>query len=359
MPTPQLIVTNQARVRRRRWLRALYHDTRALLQEFRWPLLAFVLAVFFGGWLYGELMVFAGYERMPYFDLPYIMLALMILESPMDVPREWYLVIFWYILPPIGVYIIGRGAVDFVRLFFNRNERRNAWELAVASTYHQHIIVAGVGHVGMRVVRTLAQMGFEVIALDVSMSVEAGEELRGMDVPIVLGDARTTLAMRDAGLERARALVVCTSNDHINLEITMRARDLNPNIRIVTRMWDDRFAEQLKRFLNVEVMSASDLAAPAFAGSAVNIEVTQTLRVAGEEFSMIQIRVAEGSFMDGQTIAFLQEDEGVDIVLHGHNGQPAVVHPSGNQMVMAGDALVLFARHSKITEIVARNRPQS
>ena len=46
-------------------------------------------------------------------------------------------------------------------------------------------------------------------------------------------------------------LIVCTSNDHMKLEVTMRARELNPDLRIVVRVWDDQFAGQIRRFMNV------------------------------------------------------------------------------------------------------------
>jgi voltage-gated potassium channel len=358
LPYSQLLVDSK-KIRQSSWvryLRAAWHDTNALLKEFRRPLLAIILSIFVGGWVYGELMVIAGMERLPYYDLPYIMLALMVFETPMDVPREWFLVAFWYVQPMVGIYIIGRGAVDFIRLFFNRSERRNAWELAVASTYRNHIILIGVGHVGLRVARTLYQMGFDIVAIDTSVAPDVDEELNTMNIPVIVGDARHSLTLRDGGLAHARSMIICTSNDHINLEITMRARDINPDIHIVTRMWDNRFAAQLKRFMNVEVLSASDLAAPAFAGEAVGIEITQTVKVNGQDFSMIRLRVQSGSFMEGKTIEFLQEDEDIDIVLHGKNGDDPKVHPDGDIVVKAEDTLVLFARHDKITDIVARNQ---
>jgi Trk K+ transport system NAD-binding subunit len=207
------------------------------------------------------------------------------------------------------------------------------------------------------VARTLVQMGFEVVAVDDAIDADANHELGKFAIPMVVGDGRMVTTLNNAGIKYARAVIVCTSNDHLNLEITMRARDLAPDTRIVTRMWDARFSEQLKRFLNVEVMSASDLAAPAFAGAALNIEITQTLQIGGIDYSMIKLKVEAGSFMEDQTIADLQDDEHIDIVLYGSGDKEPVVHPHGGIRVHGGDTLVLFARHSKITEVVSRNRP--
>lgn len=339
-----------------RFLRAVYRDTRALFKEFQRPLLVFSLAVFGGGWLYHELMGVAGLEQPPLYDMPYIMLALMVFESILDLPTEWYLIIFWYLMPAVAVYIIGQGVADFVRLFFNRGERRDAWEAAVASTYRNHVIVMGAGHVGMRVTRVLVQMGFDVVVIDNGKTPEIEADLKALHIPAIFGDARQEATLETAGLAHADAFVVCTSDDMVNLEVIMTVRDINPKIRIVARMWDNRLTNQLENFMGVDaVLSSSDLSAPAFAGAAVGIEVAQTLRVDDKEYSMIRLKVEAGSFMDGQTVGDLQITQKMDIVLHGRNGG-VEVHPSGANVVSAGDTLVIFALHEKIIDIVARNR---
>ncbi len=356
-PKPQLLLPSGRRpiTRYMRTLRAIWRDTSALLKEFRVPILALLIATVGGGWLYGELYLIARGERISMLDLPYDMIQLMTLQGIPEEkpPPEPYLVIFWYGMPLIGLYVIGRGAVDFGRLFFDRSGRRNAWEEAVASTYRNHIIVIGIGHVGLRIVRQLVAMGFEVVCIDGALSAEKDDELSHLHVPLVIGDGRLPAMMEKAGIQHARSLVICTSDDHVNLEITMRARDLNPKVRIVVRMWDATFARQLNRFMGVEaVLSASDLAAPAFAGAAVGIEVTQTVKVHGVDYSMIRMTVEPGSFMDGDTIGSLQQRHKLDIVLHARAGE-AVVHPDGAIRVQTGDTLVLFAQHSRIIDLVA------
>lgn len=340
-----------------RTLRAVWHDSQALFTEFHRPLMVFLISVFVGGYIYMYLNNnFSDNAPLDFVDVPYIMVALMILEASIEIPEEFYLIIFWYLQPLLAVYIVGRGAADFVRLFFNRDQRRDAWEAAVAATYRKHVIVIGVGHVGMRVTRTLVQMGFDVVTIDLNVTKELDEDLREVGVPFVTGDARNIHILEQAGLKYANAVIIATSNDHINLEVTMRVRDMNPDVRIVARMWDNSLAQQIERFFDVEVLSASDLAAPAFAGAAVGAEITQNLHIAGMEYSMIRLVVRKSSFMDGLSVDVIEEDENVDIVLlHRANDGMPEVHPNGDIIVHDGDTIVLFAKHDKITDIVARN----
>jgi voltage-gated potassium channel len=339
-------------------MRAIWHDTEALLREFRLPLIAFLIAVFGGGWLYGEIYYLELGQRIAYVDLPWMMLALMVLEPVHDVPEQASLMIFWYLMPILAIYVIGQGAVDFGRLFFNRSNRRDAWEEAVASTYRNHVIIIGLGHVGERVMKTLVAMGFDVVAIERELPTDLDGTLNSLGVPCIIGDGRNRDTLENAGIRHAASLIVCTSSDHVNLESIMRARDMNPEIRIVARMYDPQFSNQLHRFMGVEAtLSSSDLSAPAFAGAAVGIEITQTLTIAGVEYSMIRLIVARDAILDGNTIDVLQDTYDMDIVLHGHADE-MTVHPEGNIQVSAGDTLVIFAEHNRVIDIVSRNRPQ-
>ncbi len=359
MPSTRLVLPGGRRRRTRLWrsIRAIWRDSSALWNEFRAPILALLLLVFGGGWLYGELMALAGYTRPPYVDLPYFILRMMVFEPPTnEPPPQIYLIIFWYLMPVLALFIVGRGATDFVRLFFDRSERRSAWEEAVASTYRNHVIVLGVGHVGLRVARTLVGMGFDVVGIDQKLKPEVDAELTGLGVPLIIMDGRNPQALEKAGLSNAQAVVACTSSDQINLEVIMRVRDMNPNVRIVARMWDETYTKQMKQFMGVAaVHSASELAAPSFAGAAVGIDLTQTLHINGIDYSMIRLQVEPGSFLDSGTVGQLQEANDMDIVLHGNTGS-VEVQPAESVQVHGGDTLVIFARHDRVIDIVERNR---
>lgn len=336
--------------------RATWRDTQALFREFRTPIVGFLLVTVLGGFVYGELYLMARGEIIALIDRPYIMLQLMVLESPHDVPPEWFLVAFWYAMPPIFIFLVGLGSADFMHLFFHRKGRRDAWGAAVASTLKNHVIVMGAGHVGLRVIRELVGLGYEVVAVDASPDAGVDDELERLHVPLVREDGRVATTLEKAGLVHAEAFVACTGVDHVNLEAILKARDLSPEIRIVARMWDRRFARQLQRFLNVDqVMSSSDLSAPAFAGAAVGIEITQGLMVNGEEYSMVRLTVGGRSSLAGRTVGQLQAEGSMDVVLH-QRGEQVGVQPSRDLAVEVGDTLVVFARHDRILEVVAANR---
>ena len=57
-------------------------------------------------------------------------------------------------------------------------------------------------------------------------------------LPITVGDPTMEEVLASAGIERASGILVCTHSDKDNLIATLTARQLNPAIRIVSRVED-------------------------------------------------------------------------------------------------------------------------
>jgi Trk K+ transport system NAD-binding subunit len=330
----------------------------ALAREFRVPLIGFAVATLIGGMVYGELHEFARgpAAAIPVFDRPYIMLQLMLLEAPEGVPSEWYLAVFWYLLPATFIVLVGLGAADFLDLFFNREDDRDRWSEALAMTYRHHAIVLGAGGVGLRVVRDLRDMGMDVVVVDHDPDPEAAEALSRLGTPLVQGDARLAGPLERAGLPGADVFVACTGDDRINLEAAMKVREINPAVRIVARVWDRGIGDQMERFgLADVVLSAADLSAPAFAGAALGMEITQTVEVAGQEYSTLRLTAATDSFLVREPVGRIEKDNSLEVVLVGHDGT-MTIDPEGDTQIEPGDDVVVFARHDRILDVVWRNR---
>lgn len=81
---------------------------------------------------------------------------------------------------------------------------------------------------------------------------------------------------RAAGLESAEALALMHADDVGNLHAALCAKEVNPRIRLVIRMFNPGLAESVRHLLdNCAVLSDSAMAAPAFVAAALG-EVTPT-----------------------------------------------------------------------------------
>ncbi|AFZ51076.1 potassium channel family protein [Dactylococcopsis salina] len=133
------------------------------------------------------------------------------------------------------------------------------------------IIVCGLGRTGYRIFVLLKKQGVAVVGVsDFSL----GEE------GIIVGDARSRATLVAAGIEEAQSLVLAGNDDAVNLAILTQARLLNPQIRIVNRLYNQSLGQRLDRILpNHFSLSVSTLAAPIFAFAAMGNEAIGQLEL--------------------------------------------------------------------------------
>jgi Trk K+ transport system NAD-binding subunit len=288
----------------------------------------------------------------------YTALTLVFFQGTENFPGEWYRQIFFFLMPILGLAFLGLGAAEFAVLLFNRQSRQAQWEVALASTYRRHIIVCGLGHVGIRVVRELVALGEDnIVIIERDPQLSRVEECKAYGIPVVQGDALLTETLRDAGVQRAEAYIVCTNDDLLNLQIAMTVRDVSPDIRLVVRMFNDAFGRQLGEQLGFDnVFSASALAAPIFAGAATGTAVTQTFYVEDELMNMSRLRVQANCRLAGAAVGDLERDLDLSVVLH-QRDKDVDLHPTPEIMLRADDLIVVFANLAGLAELRKRNRP--
>jgi Trk K+ transport system NAD-binding subunit len=136
------------------------------------------------------------------------------------------------------------------------------------------IIVCGLGRTGYKVFCLLRQQGAEVVGItNFPLPNEKGDN-------IVIGDLKAASTLLGAGIKTAQTLVLTNGNDALNLAILTQARLLNPQIRIVNRLFNQTLGDRLDRTLPDHFsMSVSALAAPIFAFAALGNRAIGQLRL--------------------------------------------------------------------------------
>jgi voltage-gated potassium channel len=137
-------------------------------------------------------------------------------------------------------------------LFWRRRMTKAISDLA------DHTVVCGGGYTGAHVIKELHATGRPFVLIEQSTDrVVELTRLLGSEFPAVVGDATDDEALEASGVERAARLVACISNDKDNLIITVSARILNPNLRIVCRCVDERVQEKIRKAGADSVVSLS------------------------------------------------------------------------------------------------------
>ncbi len=124
---------------------------------------------------------------------------------------------------------------------------------------NNHYIVAGAGSLGENVVREFQANGVDFVAIDQGEDVleQLAEELT--DLNYIIADAMQDNVLLNAGIEHAAGLVACLPSDQENLYLTVTAKLLNPNMRVVARAHTEDGGAKLLRVGADRVVSSDQI----------------------------------------------------------------------------------------------------
>lgn len=338
-----------------RILRAGWRDTILLLGEFRAPLLWFLALIVGLGGLYHTLAKITGEPPESVVEAFYMVLTMAFLQPSGPFPASWYLQAFYFITPVFGIGILAQGLADFGILLFNRRERGKEWEMAVASTFNRHIVLIGLGHLGYRVVKYLHELDQDVVVIELQPKTEMVALVKRMGIPVIEDDGTRESSLDSAGIRRARSVILCTQNDSLNLQMALKARSMNPDLDIVVRIFDDDFACALQKQFGFRAISATGMAAPVFAATAAEIDITPPITIDGQPHSVARLNVAKGSGLANKSVMEIEEQFQVSVILLNH-AQKAVQHPPAAMKISCGDELAVFGGPEGINRVIQENR---
>ena len=129
-----------------------------------------------------------------------------------------------------------------------------------------HVLVAGSGNVGTRVIGYLLDLGKQVVVIEMKPDSGVIEMSRARRIELLTGDATRDTTLDLCNVAAARAVVAVTDSDTANLEVALGALARNAGVPVVVRVRDEAFAGSIARqFEAIESYSPAALAAPAFA----------------------------------------------------------------------------------------------
>ncbi|MEU0838855.1 NAD-binding protein [Streptomyces sp. NPDC005962] len=101
-----------------------------------------------------------------------------------------------------------------------------------------HVVVVGLGQVGLRLCTQLQDLGIGVVAVERNPKAPNLRLARALGVPVVVADARDRYVLRTLRLGRAQAMAAVASDDLDNIAVSVAALAVAPELRVVMRAGD-------------------------------------------------------------------------------------------------------------------------
>lgn len=145
-----------------------------------------------------------------------------------------------------------------------------------------HHVVCGLDELGFRCAEELSRLGEPVVVIARSTETTFKHRLEQLGVPILVGSYHDEDVLRDAGIRDAPSMIITENDDAANLHAALAAREVNPDIRVVLRIFNAALGRRVAEvFPGAEVLSSSVIAAPAFVSAALETDFEQRVDVDG------------------------------------------------------------------------------
>jgi len=145
-----------------------------------------------------------------------------------------------------------------------------------------HVVVVGLGQVGLRLCLLLRSCGIGVVAVEVGEEENVGLA-RELGLPVVVGRGADPSLLRRLSIPRALALAAVTSDDLDNIRVAMAGRSLDEDLRVVMRAGDGGVANETRSLFQIGlVRDVHRIAAVLIAAEALGSEAESVVCVGDE-----------------------------------------------------------------------------
>ncbi len=203
------------------------------------------------------------------------------------------------------------------------------------------IIIVGDDTLVERVCVELAAAGGADVRVVSSMSAERREAFGRTGAAVTSRDPDSDEALREAGVGEAEAILTLSANDEHNLAVALRARMLNPKIRVVLRQFGTKIGRKIEQNLpDSTVLSLAAHSAATYAGAALDPGCFFALRfpdAVDGAFVGFTRGIAADLGVESLTVADAEAQLNWRIVALGERREP----PPG-ALIDGGDAIVAF-----------------
>jgi len=225
-----------------------------------------------------------------------------------------------------------------------------------------HVLVVGLGTVGLLVARQLHDAGRDVLVIEQDERNRHLGQLRALDIPVMIADATLPEVLASARLATASAVAVLTSDDLANLETGLAVRDqLGPRwstTPVALRIFDPRLAHSVKDTFGFRnVRSTAALAAPWFVGAALGLDVLSTFYAGEEPLLVARLTVTPGGGLEGLQMHELAARTRV-LALRRAADRSVLEHPPRRTTrFRRADEAYLIGPYDELLTVLRRDRP--
>ncbi len=268
-----------------------------------------------------------------------------------------------------GIVLIAAGAALLTAVFALITNVLVSWRIEQSLGRQKvvgmedHVVVVGLGSVGIRVVEELLAEGREVVVVERNEHNRYLNHARALGVPVLLADSTQRQTLESANVHLASAVAVLTSDDLTNIETGLAVRDYLGErwitVPVILRVFDRALGQMVERHFDFRhVRSTSALAAPRFVGAALGLDMLGSFTVGRQPFVVGRLSVSSGRGLDGLAMVDLSARTRVVAISRAAKVGRLEHPPRRDTRFAPGDQAYLVGPYEELLRVLRRDHEE-
>ena len=266
---------------------------------------------------------------------------------------------FTSILILSSIFIVAYAISVITEYMLSKNNIGNLREKRIhkiIESMKDHVIVCGFGRNGKQAVEKLVDYNKPFVVIEKNHEVV---DKYAEDILFVEGNASDDEVLQEAGVERASTLICALPSDADNLFIVLTARQMNPDLKIISRATEETSYKKLKLAGADNVILPEKIGGDHMASLVVVpdlVEFLDNLSVSGEKDSINVEQIPfEKVCLSGQEQAIIDLDirqkTGCSVIGYKSPSGEYIVNPEATMTLRKGSKLILIGRPTQIESL--------
>jgi voltage-gated potassium channel len=260
------------------------------------------------------------------------------------------LIVFGVLMVGFTVTVIGQIVLEGqLKEFYGRRKMENK-----ISKMSNHFIIAGYGRVGRQVALEFQKKNVKFVILEKENS--AIMNIYKDKALFVQGDATDDDVLRNAGIEKASTLISTLPDEALNVYLTLTARDMNRDLKIIARADYDDGVKKLKRagadhVVTPHVLGGLRMAMASLRPNVVDFMHSTALGEGG--LTIEEMLIPDGCSLAGKTLreSNLKQEYGINIIGIKKLNEDMSISPGPDTILNSEDILVLIGHEEKLEKL--------
>ncbi|MBQ7505492.1 MAG: Trk system potassium transporter TrkA [Ruminococcus sp.] len=254
---------------------------------------------------------------------------------------------------PNGSFEIKAG--DIISIISESNAAARLFKnLGVINSKSRHVIILGGSKIAYYLAKSLSDTGIQVKIVESNLT--RCEELAELlnNVVIIHGDAMNQELLVSEGIEHADAIVAMMDTDEENIIVSLFAKDVNPDAKIITEIDNLSFSIidslPLDSVIHPKHLTGQYIIQYVRAmQNSVGSNIETLYSICNDQAEALEFKAREESMAIGVPLAMLSLKPELQVVCIMRNGR--IIIPTGKDSIELGDSVVIVTKHTGLFDL--------